>query len=740
MSLLVKISARIGWVAAFVLLSLPIWGIENVLPVYLETTSNTLSLVMKRYESKAIHLGKQLHRIHSFGEIYNQSGVVVIDNGEIPIDQSSFLQPINFEHIDSEGFTFKWNTSHTTLYILSNDSIGAQYGLIEVLDHWLAHGSLQAISEKTVNPFLEYRILKYNLPWSPYRDNPATNVHYGASRDLVFWERFLDMMVDNRFNVLSLWNNHPFPYMIRSESYPHATPFSDAELADWKQFWTSLFHMAKQRGIQTFVINWNIVVSPAFAEAYGAQEYNDRSEMVEAYTRESVRQLIDEYPDLTGIGVTLADWMGNFPDSMSPQEREDWIARTFVEGMKTASRPVKFLHRSVLAGDPMAMRALIDEAELEEPALVEIKFNWSHGHSTPDLAITHDFHSGELDSRFWDPLPENYRIQWMVRNEDFFILRWGQANFIRQHILQNKMDAVNGYFIGSEGYIPAVDYASLPTPDRTWQYAFEKQWLFYSLWGRLLYDPHAPDSIFEDQLALRFGKEVANSAFHAYQLASQTPLRLASFYRATWDYTLYSEGFIAAEPANRDAFFDRNSPFISIAEWIAHETLDTNLMSISSYVSQTLGLQAKSEQISPLVFAQTVENDAREAIARIDSIRDKALLYRNGLGSELDDMATWARLGLYMAEKIRAGVALETFRLTGDESERIAAVRFLQQGLEHWDAIVALNEHRYQPVPHVASEYYGEEFTEFSWGLLRPEVARDIQIVKEFKTNGKQTN
>src|SRR5690606_14375814 len=141
-----------------------------------------------------------------------------------------------------------------------------------------------------------------------------------------------------------------------------------------------------------------------------------------------------EYPDLTGIGVTLADWMGNFPDAMSPQEREDWIAQTVLQGMKDASRPVKFLHRSVLAGDPMAMRNLLDSAGLEEPALVEIKFNWSNGTSTPQLASTRDLHSGELDSRFWDPAPESSRIPWMVRNDDFFILRWGHAGFIREHI------------------------------------------------------------------------------------------------------------------------------------------------------------------------------------------------------------------------------------------------------------------------------------------------------------------
>ena len=240
------------------------------------------------------------------------------------------------------------------------------------------------------------------------------DVQVSTCRDLRFWERFLDMMAENRFNVLSLWNRHPFPYMVRAPSFPEATPFSDPELDEWRRFWTALFRMARDRAIETYVVNWNIVVSPEFAAAYGARELNDTSEIVRRYTRESVTRVIDEYPDLTGLGVTLADWM---PD-MTPREREDWIEQTFVAGIKDASRPARFIHRSVLAGSAAEMRRVIDEADLPDPVWVEVKFNWSHGHSTPRLALTHASDSGRIDRAFWDPLPTNYSIAWMIRNED----------------------------------------------------------------------------------------------------------------------------------------------------------------------------------------------------------------------------------------------------------------------------------------------------------------------------------
>jgi hypothetical protein len=687
---------------------------------------------VNQFRSILLKEGQQLVALPDL-DLADKPSIILVDREKIPQSLTSLLKSEDFKNIQAEGYEHRWTEDGETLLILSTDAVGAQYGLLDVSEYYQTHKTYKTLPNKLVNAGFEYRIVKFNLPWSPYRTSGAMEVHNHVSRDLQFWERFLDMMVENRLNVLSLWNLHPFPFMIRSTNFPEATPFDEQEMEEWQAFWKSLFRMAKQRGIQTFIVNWNIVVSPEFASAYGAEEFNDLSEQVKQYTKESVTQLINEYEDLTGIGVTLADWMGNFgKQEMTPQKREDWIEDTFVAGMKEADRSVKFIHRSVLAGDPLAMRELLDRADLDEPALVEIKFNWSHGHSTPTLSITHDYHSGELDERFWNPLPENYRIQWMVRNEDFFILRWGQPDFIREHIRQNKHEYVNGYFIGSEGYIPAMDYSHKPSPIKTWQYAFEKQWLFYKVWGRLLYQPDAPDEIFESAFDLRYGKGLGEPLLQAYKLASNMPLRLASFYRSTWDYTLYSEGFIAAEPSSKTGQFDRSSPFISINEFINHETLDPKLLSIPLYVEKILQMEEiDKELITPLALADSSEQDSRNALELVSSLRSHVDAFSGALVSELDDISTWSYLGLYLADKLRAGVALENYQKTGNASQKLHAIQYLEKCLEHWDGIILHTKDRYNPTPHVSTQRYGEEFTEFSWELLRPQVIRDIKIASE---------
>ena len=360
------------------------------------------------------------------------------------------------------GYNITYKKS--ALSVTAIDPAGAMYGALDVAEQIVAGQTWQTGTNKMVHPHLTVRAIKFNLPWSSYRTGPAMQQHMEVCRDLGFWQSFLDQMAENRFNVLSLWNVHPFSYMVKPVHFPASNSYSKNEMAEWKHFWTSLFRMAKDRGIEPFIVNWNIAVSPEFAKAYGVQERNDTSAIVKRYTQEVVTQVINEYPDLAGIGITLADWMSNFNSSnsslpeMNPKDREDWIEETVVAGIKNAQRPVKFLHRSVLSSDPKEMRRVIDNANLPDTALVEIKFNWSHGHSTPQLLITHDSHSGKTDDGYWNPMPGNYRIEWMIRNEDFFILRWGQPDFIRAHIGQNTKPYVNGYFVGSEGYIPANSF------------------------------------------------------------------------------------------------------------------------------------------------------------------------------------------------------------------------------------------------------------------------------------------
>ncbi len=628
--------------------------------------------------------------------------------------------------------------------ITGGDERGIIYGSLSLAEELHNGITLQNIKAKNESTRLHFRAIKFDLPWDTYRHSIALDLHQETCADLNFWEAFLDMMAENRFNALTLWNLHPYTFMIRPKNFHEASSWNNKEMKQWKKLFHGILRMAKERGIDTYLIPFNIFVTPEFSKAHNVEMHNlehrhyvdaDTSEIIKRYTRECVTQVLQEYPDLTGMGLTLGEGMGG----MTPQQREDWMRETIIEGMRLAGRKSKLIHRIPFSGNTGSLGATTIEMEkitrkeiekeatmdfIEKPVWASLKFNWSHPLSTTKLIKVH---GGKIYGTYWNPEPENYKIIWTARNEDFFCLRWGVADFIREHIKQNTPGYVGGYFIGSETYIPAKDYFTKPGFKVDWKYAFERQWLFYKLWGRLLYNPDTPDEVFKQEFIRRYGEE-AGVLFRAYSLAGKTPLRLASSFDCTWDFTLYSEGFMALDPDKHRV------DYISVDRQINQPPLDTSYVSIKKYVNAILsGSSFGKDETTPIDLAIQLEKDCKEALAlvkNIDISKNASLMY------EVSDVKTWANLGLFFAEKLRGAVELQTYRVTGVEEHKQNAVQHLENALQYWDKVISITSPIYNEMPLVHySEQNGKSWKEndklrFHWKLLRPDVVKDIETAE----------
>ncbi|MEZ5274890.1 MAG: hypothetical protein R3F07_00755 [Opitutaceae bacterium] len=643
---------------------------------------------------------------------------------QIEID-SGRLGPESFELARAPG--------SLSLTINAGGPTGAMYGLLDLAERIRGHLSLETIETQTQSPRFPFRAIKFNLPWFAYRSNDAITLHYDACRDLGYWEAFLDMMAENRFNALTLWNLHPWPYLVRPTNFPYANTFSDEEMAEWRTLYSGIFRLARDRGIETYLVNWNIFVSEGFRDHHGLDRLGNISvergirpeiaELARQYNREAVTQVLNEYPDLTGIGLSLGEAMGG----MTAPDRERWILDTIIAGIRAADRPTKLIHRVPFSAglsnggstsrttEEITRRALEGIEGITPPIWVEVKFNWSHGHSTPKLVKTH---GGELNDTYWNPAPENYRMTWMIRNEDFFMLRWGVPEFIRSHIALNGQEYVGGYFVGSETYIPAVDYFTRDLEKRPWRYAFERQWLFYKLWGRLLYDPSTPDAVFEADFTRRYG-DAGPALFRAIRLASRMPLHLASFIEINNDKSLYSEGFLARDRED-------SSEFLDLDLMLRKGTLDPDLVSPSDYARALHdGQPVADARTTPLELADQLEAEASEAmdwIAGIESGGDEALR------QELTDIRAWCGLGRYFAEKLRAAVELASYRLDGDGTRRTAARDHILKAIAHWESVIEVTLPVYRIVP--LTHLHQHENNLFHWLTLRDEVHADLDLIE----------
>lgn len=617
------------------------------------------------------------------------------------------------------------------------DGRGLIYGalaLVEQLDKGTSIRKLQSASEK---PTVAFRAIKFDLPWDSYRASAAIDQHRDTVRDTRYWTAFFDMMARNRFNAITLSNLHPWPYMVRTKGFEKASPFDDRELEEWKQLHRTIFRLAKERGIDTYLLPFNIFVSKEFSEAYGVGKLNtypryntkgEKSPIVRDYVRASIGQVLEEYPDLTGLGINLGEGMGE----MTADERIGYVKNTYLAAIRDAGRPVKLIWsiNSVETKewqqtghdpriDEQMLRDTIEKIDfVDGPIQINFKFNWSHALSTTKLA---QIHGGKLGDTYFTPAPKNYRVNWIARNEDVFALRWGVPSFVREHVKANGTPAyVGGYTVGSETYIPARDYFTASADHPQWTYAFERQWLFYMLWGRLLYNPDTPDKVFSDEFARRYGSKGRN-LLAAYERASATPLGLASLFYSQWDHTLYSEGMMWLN--------GRTMEYISVDDLINQPVLDPAYVNIADYVAATQkGQTFPAARMTPLRLADRLVADSREALRLVRGInpgKDLALQY------EVADVKTWAHLGLHLAAKIRGGVALQTFRTTGGPAAKKRAVRQLEIALDEWDEAVKITRPLYRPM--LLTHFTGQSSAlnpdaEFHWETLRASVAKDVEL------------
>jgi hypothetical protein len=346
-----------------------------------------------------------------------------------------------------------------------------------------------------------------------------------------------------------------------------------------------------------------------------------------------------------------------------------------------------------------------------------MKFNWSHGHSTPHLIKVH---GGKLGDTYFKPTPSNYKVVWQVRNEDFFALRWGSPDFVRAHIKENgRQKYVGGYFVGSETYIPALDYFTNSTERVDWKWAFQRQWLFYSVWGRLLYDPKTPDSVFAKQFQQRYFNADGAALQRAYALASRVPLTLAMIYDSRWDFTLYAEGFLALQ--------GETTKYIGIDALIDQPTLNPAYISIKDFVADR---DPPGGRFSPLITADFLERTSNQALLEVEKIitvQDASLEY------EVADVRTWAHLGLHLAEKLRGGVELHTYRTLGGEPHKQAAIEHLARALAQWDEVIRITRPIYKDMP--LTHYNHNSFDAnpdnlFHWARVRDQVANDVEVAR----------
>jgi hypothetical protein len=588
----------------------------------------------------------------------------------------------------------------TWIIALGADTGGALYGGLDLAEA-ARLGTLAELKEGERRPHIAQRGIKFNLPLDvrtpTYSDNShAAQLNIPVMWSFDFWREFIDDLARHRYNVLSLWNLHPFPSMVKvaefpevalndvqrtrvamDETYSHRghdmvrpALLRDVEtvrhmtIDDKIRFWRDVMRYAKDRGVSVYVITWNMFTFGAEGK-HGITTDQTNPRTIE-YFRASVREMVLTYPLLAGIGITAGEQMSERHDEF---DKEKWLWKTYGEGMRDAlklqpGRKLTLIHRYHETGHDAIFREFRD---YPGPFELSFKYSVAHMYSIPNPPYINSL---------LEALPAGKRTWLTVRNDDVYSFRWANPQFARDYIrAMPPPDKVAGFYMGPDGYVWGREFLSKQSSSPR-QTVIAKQWLSFMLWGRLSYDPSIPDNYFTRIVAARFPGTDADRLMQAWSAASMVFPLITRFFWGDIDLRWFPEACLS---------HPRHRGFYTVRDFVEGQAMPgAGVLSILEWRKKKLAGEAMNGT-TPLEIAASLEQMSQDALSGLPASGAAG----TELSNTLNDIRAMAQLGRYYSAKIRSAAALALFDRSGDPAEKAEAVKQAQLALEAWQAYAA---------------------------------------------------
>lgn len=552
-----------------------------------------------------------------------------------------------------------------SFWALGGDNNGAMYGGLQLAENIRINGFTGSYIGQE-SPAILKRGIKLNLPFD------AESTTYGKTNttskvkaipnvwDMTFWTSWFDEMARYRYNVISIWSNHPFTSLIKMPDYPDVAIQDVNGLDGYKKsmsidekiaFWRRVMAYAKSRGFEFYLFNWNIFTDGATGK-YGITDKQDIAATNQAtidYMRKCMSTLLQTYPDLDGFGITQGEHMSWHvgPRDLRPKQNEIndalFLAKTYGLGMADYAkhhpeRKLTFIHRWHLANFTDMKKNFGELMKLPNVTFeLSYKYSLAHMYSTPLPQ--------RMSERHINPLREHNLKCWLnLRNDDFYYHNWGDPDFTRAYIngIISKGDWFAGFYMGGDGYTPTRTFFSKNSVTQG-ILDVQRQWYMYMLWGRLSYNPKIKDDVFKNIMSLKYPDVSSEKLFTAWSKASRGLPLVCEMITGTlgrdnqwWPEACQSNrGFLNVEDFG-NANANKGARLASIAETASGE------------------LDGKK---SSYAVADEIEANAKAALEFAKSISAES---NSELGVTINNIKAMSYLTVYYAYKIRGATYLKS--------------------------------------------------------------------------------
>ncbi len=582
----------------------------------------------------------------------------------------------------------KWSGKRTLL-VSGADDRGLMYALLDVADRigW---------SSDLSRPFSEVR----NVQESPavveralsiYTMHQANFESYFYDED--YWERYLDMLAENRFNTFALllgyenWGyfTPPYPYFFDVEEFPDIKVVGITKQKQQKNLaaLNRLIDMTHERGMNFTLGIWDHIYrggvqgpgdrvgKPTEGIVWGLTEDN-----LTAYTRVALTKLLKSVPELDAIqfrmhgesGLKRTE-MGGFWENVyqvmnehGPNIRFDARAKNF---------PDTLIDKAVEMGVNMR---ICTKYWMEQMGL---PFHPTHIHP----GNQHDRRHGYADLLRY---PQRYKMHWRLWNSGTTrILLWGDPEYVRRFAQSTHLYDGDGFEVSQPLVTKMQDHPHdmkpfelLKPQYQYYDWEFERYWHFFQVFGRIGYNPDTPPEVWQREFQRRFGAEAAPFVERAIHTASKILPRIVAY---NYPYNMFptTRGWVEKQRM-KDLFEYARALPSDTQQFLSME--DAARYQLEGKDSARIWPQQSSRWFAEV--SQDVMKLVEQAEGRIGDNQSREFT------STIADMKILANLAMYHSHRANAGVSYALFKRSEDLNALEDAIVEESRAAEAWTKLV----------------------------------------------------
>ncbi|MFG6685734.1 hypothetical protein ACGK9U_04070 [Mariniflexile sp. HNIBRBA6329] len=666
--------------------------------------------------------------VEKLSEVLVRNDYVVNVSSEMSNNKGNRVIIVSEKTDNTKKESFKISTSENIISIEGADASGTLYGVLELIDQINQQKALPATINLEDGPEMVLRGTVIGLQKTEYLEGrsvyeyPYTPENFPWFYDKELWIKYLDMLVENRYNSLYLWNGHPFASLVKLDDYPFALEVSDEDFKKNEEIFKFITEEADKRGIWVIQMFYNIIVSKPFAEHYNIKT-QDRSRpivpVIADYTQKSIAAFIEKYPNV-GLLVALGEAM----------EREydvEWFTKTIIPGVKDG---LKALGKT--EEPPIILRAHDTDAPVVMQKALPLYKN----------LYTMNKYNGESLTTYQPrgPWAETHRklseagsihisnVHILANLEPF---RYGSPDFIQKSVkAMHKVHGANALHL-----YPQTSYWDWPyAPDKTETRLLEmdRDWIWYKAWSRYAWESNRDrnDEIkfWSEELAAKFGTdtETGKHILKAYEEAGEiAPKTLRRFGITEGNRQTLLLGMFESQLVNPykwrvyPGFYESCGPIGEILLEYAKKEWE----------------HTPHEGETPVQIINEIVEHGKKAVLSIDKAEAKITKDKAEFIRLKNDMYCYNAFANFFSEKVEAALLVLRYSYSNDIKDLEKTLPHLEKSIDHYKQLVNLTKDTYLYANSMQTAQRripigGDDGNNKTWKELFPHYERELANFK----------